>query len=64
MTPREIIRECEKVGAIVPGCPGCRDFYTGVLAGYAFSMIFAPRHVPSLRCESGRRPHCTCDTCF
>lgn len=23
-----------------------------------------PSHTPSERCESGKRPHCTCDTCF
>lgn len=23
-----------------------------------------PRHAASERCESGKRPHCTCDTCF
>ena len=23
-----------------------------------------PRHSASERCESGKRPHCTCDTCF
>jgi hypothetical protein len=23
-----------------------------------------PRHMASSRCESGKRPHCTCDTCF
>jgi len=25
---------------------------------------FGPRHEASRRCESGKRPHCTCDTCF
>jgi hypothetical protein len=23
-----------------------------------------PSHDPSTRCESGKRSHCTCDTCF
>lgn len=23
-----------------------------------------PRHTASARCESGKRNHCTCDTCF
>lgn len=23
-----------------------------------------PPHTPSERCESGKHPHCTCDTCF
>lgn len=25
---------------------------------------FAPSHAASPRCQSGKRPHCTCDTCF
>jgi len=25
---------------------------------------FGPRHNASTRCESGKYPHCTCDTCF
>jgi hypothetical protein len=23
-----------------------------------------PSHTPSDRCESGKRPHCTCDLCY
>lgn len=23
-----------------------------------------PSHTASDRCESGKRPHCTCDTCY
>lgn len=23
-----------------------------------------PPHTPSKNCESGKRPHCTCDVCF
>lgn len=25
---------------------------------------FHPSHDPSSQCQSGKRPHCTCDTCF
>lgn len=25
---------------------------------------FHPSHDASDRCESGKRPHCSCDTCF
>ena len=25
---------------------------------------FLESHTPSSRCQSGKRPHCTCDTCF
>jgi hypothetical protein len=37
------------------GCPTCAE-----LAGGSFG----PYHDPSPRCESGKRPHCTCDICF
>lgn len=41
----------------VVGCAYCeREREAGV--------TFFPRHVPSVRCQSGKRPHCTCDTCF
>jgi hypothetical protein len=34
-------------------CPSCdRDGQQG------------PSHDPSPHCESGKHPHCTCDTCF
>jgi hypothetical protein len=36
-------------------CPTCQRTKPGEMA---------PRHDASPRCESGRRPHCTCDTCF
>lgn len=39
----------------VPICSYC-DKYG------ADSMM--PAHDASPRCESGKRPHCTCDTCF
>ena len=29
-----------------------------------FERPFGPRREPSERCESGKRPYCTCDTCF
>lgn len=35
-------------------CPACID--------YAGRM--APPHTPSMQCESGKRPHCSCDACF
>jgi hypothetical protein len=28
------------------------------------SVFGGPSHEASPRCRSGRRPHCTCDTCF
>lgn len=29
-----------------------------------FGRPAGPRRTPSSRCESGKRPYCTCDTCF
>lgn len=29
-----------------------------------FARTGGPRHEASDRCESGRRPHCSCDACF
>jgi hypothetical protein len=37
------------------GCPTCAELARG---------SFGPSHEPSPRCESGKRPHCTCDICF
>lgn len=41
-----------------PGeCPSCdREREAG--------NSFHPSHDASERCESGKHPHCTCDTCF
>lgn len=46
--------------SIVPGCAACREFYDAKSP----VDVFAPRHTASTRCQSGRRDHCTCDTCF
>jgi hypothetical protein len=56
----EQIRRMEKTGSIVRGCLACREFYDAPNP----LDVFAPRHTASQRCESGKRPHCTCDTCF
>lgn len=37
------------------GCMTCAEIARG---------SFGPSHDPSPRCESGKRPHCTCDICF
>jgi len=37
-------------------CPTCVEIKA--------SGGFGPRHDASPRCESGKYPHCTCDTCF
>ena len=58
----EQIEEWEKRGKLVWGCLGCRPFY--ITDHQCLTSVFAPRHGASARCESGKRPHCTCDTCF
>ncbi len=41
----------------VDGCGEC--------AGYRERKVqFFPNHYASERCQSGKRNHCTCDTCF
>lgn len=37
------------------GCETCAELARG---------SFGPYHDASPRCESGKRPHCTCDICF
>ena len=39
----------------VDGCPYCEIHKDDQMMPY---------HGPSPRCESGSRPHCTCDVCF
>jgi hypothetical protein len=56
------IRHLVGIGALEPGCPGCESSFEAVKAGK--DLPFMPHHKPSSRCESGRYPHCSCDTCF
>ena len=44
-------------GGIVEGCKFCDDMKRK-------GETFFPPHEPSMYCESGKRPHCTCDRCF
>lgn len=37
------------------GCETCAELARG---------SWGPSHDASPRCESGKRPHCTCDICF
>lgn len=67
MTPKafERIKELEKAGHIDPNCKTCKSaFYPELEKEKEYSNIFAPRHLPSPYCKSGKHPHCTCDTCF
>lgn len=56
----QIIARMEAAGDLVPTCLTCREFYETPDP----RDTFAPRHQASIRCQSGRRAHCSCDTCF
>lgn len=56
----QIIARMEASGALVPTCQACVEFYETPDP----RDTFAPRHQASARCQSGRRSHCSCDTCF
>ena len=56
-----VLAALEKQGAIEPGCVECLGAF------YAHPdpvNAFYPRHTAMRSCQSGRHPHCTCDTCF
>lgn len=61
MTRPEAIQRWEKNGWLDPECPGCKEFYASDQMPYE---VFAPRHNASFGCQSGMKPHCTCDSCF
>lgn len=69
MTNQEKIKELEASGDLDPNCKMCvKIFYpyyqlTWHPVKYN-SPPFAPGHKASVRCESGKNSHCTCDTCF
>lgn len=56
----DMIKRWESEGRLDPNCPSCKEFYTAAKP----TSVFAPNHKPSDRCESGKHPHCSCDTCF
>lgn len=47
-------------GSIKEGCKECKDFFESEDP----RDVFAPRHTAMPSCKSGKRDHCTCDTCF
>lgn len=59
-TRGERIMRLEELGTINPFCDYCQEFYKAKDP----ATHFAPRHTASPGCRSGKRPHCTCDTCF
>lgn len=60
-TREEQIARWERNGHLDQDCKGCAEFYSN--PGMP-SEVWAPRHKASPRCQSGKHPHCTCDTCF
>jgi len=60
-TREQIIKRWEDGRELVLGCVGCKPFYDW--QGLPVDL-YAPRHKASTRCESGKKPHCTCDRCF
>jgi hypothetical protein len=60
-TRSDVIARGEAEGWLVKDCPGCHEFYETPLMPYD---VHAPGHVPSQFCESGRKPHCTCESCW
>jgi hypothetical protein len=59
-TKEQRLARLESAGVIDRECAGCSEWYE--LPVNAFP--FAPSHKASKFCESGKRPHCTCDACF
>lgn len=61
-TRAEAIARWEARGDLDPACHICRrEWYA---SDEMPQDVFAPRHKASDNCQSGQRPHCTCDTCF
>lgn len=44
------------------GCKMCDDARAYFME--RGSTPFQPSHEPGYSCRSGKRPHCTCDSCF
>lgn len=58
-TREERLARWQAMGHYDPDCEQCRP-----VAEHPTLSPFMPHHDPNPRCRSGKRPHCTCDTCF
>lgn len=58
-TRAERLARWEAQGFYDPTCAACKP-----VAEHPTLNPFQPRHDPNPRCRSGKRPHCTCDSCF
>lgn len=63
-TPAEMYDRRVALGSIDPSCPSCVSYFGAPGDPLRNGDAFAPRHEASDRCQSGKRAHCTCDTCF
>ena len=61
------IARLEALGHLDPTCPSCLaehyPWFREVWNGTTHTLPFAPPH-KNRGCESGGRPHCTCDGCW
>lgn len=66
LEPEPLVRVIEKVKAIGDRLPRRRTTTKGEcnFCDTHHEDKMMPSHDPSPRCESGKKPHCTCDTCF
>jgi hypothetical protein len=59
-SPTEVVVEGRK-----PSCKECLEVSTcRTCKEEGYGKGFAPQHKASEGCRSGKRAHCTCDTCF
>lgn len=63
-TPQEVLARWEKEDNCLSTCSECKAFYEAAKEGKMPYDVFMPRHGASKECKSGKRPHCTCDSCF
>lgn len=62
-TREQCLTRLEASGDLDPTCSGCLERYSAPTRDAIFA-VFAPHHKASSRCESGKRPHCSCGVCF
>jgi hypothetical protein len=60
-TREQAIAFWELNGWLDPACRQCEERYLSPKHPWD---VLAPNHKASRNCESGKHPHCTCDTCF
>lgn len=63
-TREEQIRRLEASGDLDPKCATCRAEVYDHPRKLRPSEVHMPPHRASRRCESGKRAHCTCGTCW